>query len=206
MTADELARKRDRLKRRRAKKIRSNRRLLERVEANRQRIKGFLSPKIRRVKKRLRKAKRDATVTSERGLGFITKHEGVRHQPYNDSAGHCTVGVGHLLHFGACTSADEQMRWGDRKIRNALRRDVIVAQDAVHDAVKVPLAQHQFDALVSFAFNVGTGAFRSSTLLRRLNNGEYGAVPAELVRWVIGGPGLINRRKDEGELFALGRY
>ena len=68
----------------------------------------------------------------------------------------------------------------------------------------------QFDALVSFVFNVGAGAFGGSTLLRRLNQGEYKAVPAELMRWVNSGgrplPGLVRRRQAEGVLFSRGAY
>ena len=76
--------------------------------------------------------------------------------------------------------------------------------------MRVPLAQHQFDALVSFVFNVGGGAFRESTLLRELNAGDYDAVPRELNRWVKAGgrtlPGLVRRRGAEGVLFSRGKY
>ena len=72
------------------------------------------------------------------------------------------------------------------------------------------LTQYQFDALVSFVFNVGVGAFGGSTLLRRLNQGDYNAVPAELMRWVNSGgtplPGLVRRRRAEGVLFSRGAY
>lgn len=71
--------------------------------------------------------------------------------------------------------------------------------------VKVKLTQNQFDALVSFVYNVGVGAFRTSTLLRKLNNGDYVGAAAEFKRWKFGGgkelPGLVRRRKAEEQLF-----
>lgn len=76
--------------------------------------------------------------------------------------------------------------------------------------VTVPLQQHQVDALVSFVFNVGGGAFAESTLLRELNAGHYDAVPRELPRWVKADgktlAGLVRRRQAEGTLFADATY
>lgn len=76
--------------------------------------------------------------------------------------------------------------------------------------VKVALNQHQRDALISFTFNLGQGNLRDSTLLKKLNAGDYGAVPAELDKWIKAGgrtlPGLVKRRAGEGALFAQGRY
>ena len=73
-----------------------------------------------------------------------------------------------------------------------------------------PLKQHQLDALVSFTFNCGEGALASSTLRKRLNRGEYAAVPQELNKWVMSGgrrlEGLVRRRKAEGALFHNGKY
>jgi lysozyme len=81
--------------------------------------------------------------------------------------------------------------------------DVSDFEECVEVYVKAPLAQHQYDALVSFALNVGCAALRDSTLLRRLNDRDYNAVPAQLMRWVYAGGrkrhGLINRRKSEVE-------
>jgi lysozyme len=71
----------------------------------------------------------------------------------------------------------------------------------VNESVTVPLNQNQFDALVSFSFNVGDNAFRGSTLLKLLNQGQYDQVPAQLRRWVRDNghvvQGLINRREKE---------
>lgn len=87
-------------------------------------------------------------------------------------------------------------------------QDDVRSHAAVVDAeVGVAVRQHQFDALASFAYNVGTDAFRGSTLLRKLNGGDYASVPGELMRWTSGGvPGLVRRRRAEGVLFRDGRY
>jgi lysozyme len=92
-----------------------------------------------------------------------------------------------------------------------LSRDLAVAARAVEEHVRVPLNANQFSALASFAFNVGGENFRTSTLCRRLNAGEYDAVPGELTRWVKAKdpksgmmrtlPGLVRRRAAEAGLW-----
>jgi lysozyme len=144
---------------------------------------------------------------SDRGLSFIERHEGYVDHLYNDSNGNCTIGYGHLLHHGGCNSSD-RARYphgiSRAQARNLLRADVGVAERAVRADVQVRLNQHQFDALVSFTFNIGTNAFRSSTLLRLLNQGHYSQVPAQMMRWTIGG--LESRRRDEVRLWKYGQY
>lgn len=150
---------------------------------------------------------------SEKGAGFIAAFEGFRPTPYNDPAGHATIGYGHLIHKGPINgsepphfakgiSAEEGLR--------LLKQDADGAEAAVRHLVKVPLSQPQFDALVSFTFNVGAGALGRSDLLTRLNKGEYGAVPQELKRWIYAGgktfAGLIRRREQEGQLWEHGDY
>ena len=75
--------------------------------------------------------------------------------------------------------------------------------------LEVGLNQHEYEALISFCFNVGINAFKRSTLLRRLNKGDVGSVPAQLARWVYAGGkksnGLINRRDKEIQWFLYGR-
>ena len=86
-----------------------------------------------------------------------------------------------------------------------LREDVGVAEEAVSRHILVALTDNQFDALVSFTFNVGSGALGRSTLKVRLNQGRYDEVPAELMKWVWAGgrklPGLIRRRQAEAALY-----
>ena len=150
---------------------------------------------------------------SEAGLRFISLHEGIRLNLYNDPAGHCTIGVGHLVHYGNCNGsepAEFSAGISEQRAYEILRADVNTAVQAVKNLVRVPLNQQQFDALVSFTFNLGVGNLQSSDLLARLNAGEYSAVPYELSRWVYGGgvklPGLVRRRNEEGILFRDGIY
>ena len=148
---------------------------------------------------------------SAAGLRFIAGFEGFSPRLYNDPGGHCTIGYGHLVHRGRCNGnepEDFKREITREQGLDLLRRDTKVAERAVNQQVQVVLTQYQFDALVSFVFNVGAGAFGGSTLLRRLNQGEYKAVPAELMRWVNSGgrplPGLVRRRQAEGVLFSRG--
>jgi lysozyme len=145
---------------------------------------------------------------SDNGLKFIAEHEGMILHLYNDPANHATIGVGHLVHYGPINGSEpEAFKSGitKEKAMEILRSDVILAEKTVNKLVKVPLNQNQFDALVSFVFNIGETQFASSTLLAKLNNQDYQAVPSELNRWVHGSgkklPGLINRRRNEGNLF-----
>ena len=90
-----------------------------------------------------------------------------------------------------------------------LRRDVETAERAVLRLIRVPLEDGRFDALASFAFNLGAGALQRSTLRRKVNREEHGAVPGELRRWVWAGgrklKGLVRRREVEAVLYAEGR-
>ena len=147
---------------------------------------------------------------SPAGVRFIGRWEGFRGNLYNDPLGHCTIGFGHLVHRGNCDGSEPaRFKRGVTRRRGLklLRNDIADYQSAINDLVQVALNQHQFDALVSFAYNVGTGAFATSTLLRKLNRSDYQSVRSELMRWTNGGlPGLVSRRRAEGELFRDGTY
>jgi GH24 family phage-related lysozyme (muramidase) len=137
---------------------------------------------------------------SQPGLEFIKNEEGCVLHVYNDQAGYPTIGVGHLIKPGG-----EFTTLTESEALDLLAKDLKVAEDAVQGSVRVPLSQNQFDALVSFTFNVGTGALEKSTLLKLLNQGQYEAVPGELMKWVKAGgrtlPGLVDRRQREGDLW-----
>ena len=140
---------------------------------------------------------------------LIAGHESFEPSLYHDPSGFCTVGYGHLLQRGPCTDANRRefprpLSRGEAV--DLLAKDIAIAEDAIRRHVTIPLNQNQFDGLTSFVFNIGEGQFRKSTLLTRLNAGEYEAVPSEMSRWnqsegrVLNG--LIRRRTDEGSLFS----
>lgn len=119
-----------------------------------------------------------------------------------------TIGYGH-------TSDDFMRVYKGLKItpaeaEAALAHDLGEVADAIDGLVKVPLTGNQRGALVSFVFNVGVGAFRKSTLLKKMNAGDYNAVPGELAKWVKNDgktmQGLVNRRAAEAGLWAKGDF
>jgi lysozyme len=153
------------------------------------------------------------THLSEHGARFIGHFEGFRAHLYNDAAGHCTIGYGHLVHLGPCNGSEPaEFKRGisEQEAEELLRKDAQTAADAVRRFVRVPLNQAQFDALVSFIYNLGAGAFESSTLLKDMNAHNFAAVPGQLEEWVHAGgqvlPGLVARRKAEAQLFTTGKY
>jgi len=140
------------------------------------------------------------TRTSQTGINLIKEFEGFRNNAYQDSVGVWTIGYGHTL------TARSGMRISRAEGERLLRQDLVRFERAVRDRVIVPITQNQFDALVSFAFNVGVGAFSKSTLLRLLNRGDYTGAKNEFKRWVHAGgrrlQGLVRRRDREATLFA----
>jgi lysozyme len=153
------------------------------------------------------------TAISDQGTLFVAQFEGFDPRLVNDAAGHCTIGYGHLVHLGPCDGSEPaEFRHGITRERGLqiLAQETADAAAVVSRLVTVPLTQAQFDALVSFAFNVGQTSFAGSTLLRLLNRGDYGSVPVQLGRFVFAGgrrlPGLVARRAAEGRLFSAGDY
>jgi GH24 family phage-related lysozyme (muramidase) len=152
---------------------------------------------------------------SKPGAAFISRFEGFRARLYNDPVGHCTIGIGHLVHHGNCNGSEPaEFKQGITQQRafDLLLRDCAPVANAIHRHIRVALNQAQFDALVSWGMNNGADVLRTSTLTRLLNQGDYGSVPAQLLRWnKAGNPprpleGLTRRRKAEGKLFARGQY
>ena len=142
-------------------------------------------------------------------IDLIMESEGFRAKPYEDCAGYLTVGYGHKV-----TSREFDKGIDRAQAYALLAIDVAAAEADVNRLVKVPLTQGQFDALVDFTFNMGVGRLAASTLLAKLNAGDYAAVPDQLYRvdpdgtkhgWILAGgqvePGLVQRRQDEIKLW-----
>lgn len=140
---------------------------------------------------------------SQQGLALIKLFEGFSPTIYLDAAGLPTIGYGHLLRPG---EAEMFARGISEEAGIALLiKDVQKAEQAVLRLVHVPLSEGQFDALVSFTFNLGSGALQRSTLRRKVNREEHADVPPEFMRWVWAGGkklrGLIQRREAEAALY-----
>lgn len=154
---------------------------------------------------------------SEHGRQLLTQWEGMKTSSYLDAGGKPTIGVGHLLTDSELSSGTlvingVSVPWNsginEFHVAELLRQDLGRFEDAVNRVVDpgVELAQSQFDALVSFAFNVGVAGFTGSTLLERVNTRNLGGVPTQLRRWTKLGDGqvsegLANRRENEVDLW-----
>lgn len=137
--------------------------------------------------------------TSSKGIEFIKRHEGFRARAYKCPADVWTIGYGHTrgVNNGDVITKEQGERF--------LIQDVQTAEREVNSHGLI-INQNQFDALVSFVFNVGVGNFSRSTLLRKLKvNTNDSTISYEFSRWKNGGgkvlPGLVKRRKEESELY-----
>lgn len=140
--------------------------------------------------------------TSSAGLNLIKRFEGFSGSPYLCPAQIWTIGYGHVIlpsERAVLTLADEAAA------EKLLMRDVGWAEKAVATLIAIPLRQNQFDALVCFTFNLGSGALQRSTLRRVINRGEEEAVAGQWMRFVWAGGkkvlGLVRRRVDELALY-----
>ena len=131
-------------------------------------------------------------------LDFITKEEGARNKAYKDSKGLWTIGVGHLI------KADEQnlinATLTDEQVEELLRSDLRWCSEAVETSIRVPLEQHQFDALYSLCFNIGGTNFAKSTVVKKINENDLKGAADAILMWNKPDV-LINRRKRERALF-----
>ena len=137
---------------------------------------------------------------SNKGIGIIKQFEGCQLIAYQDAVGVWTIGYGHTKNVSE----------GD--VISSAQADALLVKELkeyenyVHKLVKVPLHQYQFDALVSWTYNLGPTNLASSTMLKVLNEGKYDAVPDEIRRWNRAGgkvlEGLVIRRDYEAKLFA----
>lgn len=143
---------------------------------------------------------------NEKGLSIITHFEGLRLEAYQDRVGIWTIGWGHTK------TARPGMRITEAEAVALLRADLKTHEKFITQVVTVTLNPDQFSALVSFAFNVGNGALEGSTLLAKLNAGDFKAAAREFERWIKGTvdgrkvtlPGLVRRRRAERSLFEDG--
>ena len=136
---------------------------------------------------------------SNEGINLIKQFEGCVLSAYKCPAGFWTIGYGHTK------NVKQGMKITKEQATNLLKDDLKTYENYVNKYVKVKLNQNQFDALVSFAFNCGGGALKSSTLLKKLNKGDYEGAANELLRWNKANgkvlAGLTRRRKAEKALF-----
>lgn len=152
----------------------------------------------------------DTMDVSAQGLALITEFEGFSATLYNDPGPgkHATIGFGHKVHDGPIDGSEpEEFKRGITRERGLelLREDAVRFVAAVRKFVTVPLNQNEFDALVSFTYNVGPGKLRDSSLRTKLNAGDRAGAADELLRYTkskgVELPGLVRRRKAERALF-----
>ena len=145
---------------------------------------------------------------STAGLELIKSFEGLRLSPYRCSAGVPTIGFGSTFYEDGA-----RVKMGDPEITIERAEQLLLHSlrgfcAGVNKSVRVPLEQPMFDALVSFSYNLGLGNLRASTLLMKLNRGEYEEIYEQFLRWNKAGgralPGLTRRRIAEAELFNEG--
>lgn len=144
--------------------------------------------------------------TNNEGVQLIKEFEGFVPKWYQDPVGVWTIGYGHTDNAGSPKYAtSKNMRLTVAEATSILQRDLGQYESAVERLVKVPLNDNQFSALVSFTYNLGAGNLGSSTLLKKLNAGDYAGAANEFARWNKGGGkvlnGLVRRRAAERELF-----
>jgi lysozyme len=142
--------------------------------------------------------------TSQKGIDLIKHFEGLFLQAYLCPAKVWTIGYGHtgLKHKDGTVKRGRVIT--EKEAETLLKHDLSKFENAVKKCVRVPLAQHEFDALVSFHFN--TGGLEKSTLLKCLNSERRHDAAMEFYRWVRAGrkilPGLERRRRAEAMMFA----
>jgi lysozyme len=143
---------------------------------------------------------------SKAGIALIKHHEGVRNRPYRCPANLYTVGVGHLIGDGKSLPESWNRTFSQEEIDGLLKSDLRRFELGVHKMLpNVPLRQHEFDAIISFCFNLGLGCFQRSTLRQALLRGDKKAAMESLVKYCRAGgkilKGLQTRRLDEKALF-----
>jgi lysozyme len=143
---------------------------------------------------------------SPAAVGVIKHFEGYSPIIYKDAAGYPTIGFGHLIKPG---EKIQEPLLGDAAER-LLQKDIAPKAAAVNARVSVPLFQGQFDAVVSWTYNLGEGALKSSTMLKKINAARHDEVPGQMKRWNKAGgkvlKGLERRREAEAALYRMRWY
>ena len=137
--------------------------------------------------------------TSQKGVSLIKSFEGLRLKSYQDSVGVWTIG------YGATRGIGPNVTISNEQAERMLINDITRFEPELDRLVKVPLNQNQWDALMSFTYNLGAANLESSTLRRLLNAGDYAGAAEQFPRWNKAGgqvlPGLVRRRAAERGLF-----
>ena len=139
---------------------------------------------------------------------MLKHHEGVRCKPYRDCVGLWTVGVGHLIGDGKSLPDEWNKTFTMEEVDALLRKDLGRFERGVQKFCPVPLKQGEFDALVSFSFNLGLGVLQRSTLRQKILRGDKTGASEEILKYNKAGgkivKGLVTRRNDEYQLFLRG--
>jgi len=148
---------------------------------------------------------------SPKGYELIKKYEGFVSKPYLDAVGVPTIGYGNTYYPDGRKVTLQDNSINEQEATMLLGFIVSEFENGVDGLVNKPLKQCQFDALVSFAYNLGLGALKQSSLLSRVNNNPENAyIPNEFTRWVKAGgkelKGLAKRRVEEANIYYNGNY
>ncbi|QNY28606.1 lysozyme [Acinetobacter seifertii] len=142
--------------------------------------------------------------TSDVGINLITSFEDTRTKAYDDGVGIWTIGIGTTVYPNGA-----KVKQGDtctlEQAKSYFKHDLAKFEKTVNESATVSLTQNQFDALVSLTYNIGSGAFKGSTLLKLLNKGDYQGTADQFLVWNKAGGkvmnGLVRRREAERALF-----
>lgn len=148
---------------------------------------------------------------SKKGIDFIKNEEGLRLNPYTCSSGVATIGYGSTFYIDGRKVTLKDSPITQKKAEELLLNTLSTFEHALNSLVTSKLNQNQFDALMSFIYNIGIGAFKTSTLLKRVNkNPSDRDIENQFIRWnkvtdprgkLVKSPGLTNRRNRELELY-----
>lgn len=148
--------------------------------------------------------------TSENGKSLIKQFEGLRLESYLCPANVPTIGYGSTTYRenGIVKQVKLGMKITQAQAEKFLQEDLQRFEDAINSLVKVNISESQFDALVSLIYNIGIGSFKTSTLLKKINLGNFKEAADQFDRWVFANkvklPGLVTRRAAEKKLFLKG--